>query len=84
MEISITITEAAKIQIIEILKAENLLDAKFRLYIELSHANGYQYSCTIDNEINEDDLVLNYKVQENDFGPQPRRGRLCARSTELL
>ena len=67
MEISITITEAAKIQIIEILKAENLLDAKFRLYIGLSHPNGYQYSCTIDNEINEDDLVLNYKVQENNF-----------------
>ena len=67
MEITITITEKAKAQIITFLKEENDLEAKFRLYVSLSRAQGFEYSCTVDNEVNEDDLILKYHVQENEF-----------------
>ncbi len=67
MEIAITITETAKSQISTLLKEENLFDAKFRLYVGLSRAKGFEYSCTVDNEVNEDDLILKYQVQENEF-----------------
>ena len=67
MEITITITEKAKAQIITFLKEENDLEAKFRLYVGLSRAKGFEYSCTVDNEVNEDDLILKYHVQENEF-----------------
>ena len=67
MEISITITEVARAQILELLKTQNLFGAKFRLYVALSRAKGFEYSCTVDNEVNEDDLILKYQIQENEF-----------------
>ena len=47
MEITITITEKAKAQIITFLKEENDLEAKFRLYVSLSRAQGstFQFVC---------------------------------------
>lgn len=67
MEISITITEVAKAHILELLKKQPLFDAKFRLYVSLSRANGFEYACTFDDLVNDDDLVLNYQVQDKNF-----------------
>lgn len=67
MEFSITITDAAQVKIMQLLNEEKLSDAKFRLYVSLSHATGYQCSYTIDNEVNDDDLVLDYQIQDVHF-----------------
>lgn len=67
MESLIILTDNAKTKIIEILKEENVFQGSFRIYLSLSNSTGYQYAFTIDNEINDDDLIFEYEHQQNRF-----------------
>jgi len=53
----ITITENAKIKIVEILQEETS-SAKLRMYVQGGGCSGFQYGFTIDDQINEDDFQL--------------------------
>jgi iron-sulfur cluster insertion protein len=53
----ITITENAKIKIVEILQEETS-SAKLRMYVQGGGCSGFQYGFTIDDQTNEDDFQL--------------------------
>lgn len=53
----ITITENAKIKIVEILQEETG-SAKLRMYVQGGGCSGFQYGFTIDDQTNEDDFQL--------------------------
>lgn len=67
MESLFTLTDSAKSKIIEILEAEKLFQGRFRIYLSLSNSTGYQYAFVIDNEVNDDDLVLEYEYHGTRF-----------------
>ncbi len=58
MDQSITITDEAIAQIIQVLEEANIPDGKFRIFITLDNRSGFQYGFAIDDEVNEDDIVI--------------------------
>nr|WP_314834795.1 hypothetical protein [uncultured Flavobacterium sp.] len=66
MESLFILTDDAKTKIIEILQEENVFQGKFRIYLSLSNST-YQYAFTIDDEMNDDDLIFEYEYEGNHF-----------------
>jgi iron-sulfur cluster insertion protein len=62
MEYSFTITDNAKFELVQ-LQDENK-NNKFRIFVTYSNSDGFQYSFTFDDEINDDDLIFNCQIQE--------------------
>lgn len=61
------ITEAAKKQIVKILKDENMREPKLRIFVTLTNKKGFEYAFCIDDDVNEDDLVYKYQFQNYFF-----------------
>lgn len=54
----ITLTEAAKIKIAEVLAEENNPKIKLRMFVQGGGCSGFQYGFAMDEEQNEDDTVI--------------------------
>lgn len=56
----ITITESAKIKILDLLAGEKNLDLKLRAFVQGGGCSGYSYGFTFDEVKNEDDFSTEY------------------------
>ncbi len=60
MEPTFTISHSAQLELLRMLQEQKNSKAKIRIYIRLTVSKGWEYAMTIDEELNDDDLVFTY------------------------
>jgi iron-sulfur cluster insertion protein len=61
----ITVTESAKIKVLDLLAEENNPKLMLRTFVQGGGCSGFQYGFTFDEEQNDDDFVIPLDTQHN-------------------
>ncbi len=83
----ITISDSAKLKILDILAEENNPKVSLRTFVQGGGCSGFSYGFTIDEEINEDDFevpVGNFKVLVDAMSMQYLQGAVIDYKEELM